>query len=308
MFKVAEFRVEPRTGYISPFPCKETKHTDENGNVMCFRSDATPLASEGLWKLRNPISIPDEFLGTPKRIYRAEIKGLYHLGFGTVISQINSKLKLIVDGQELFNSDRTAHHQDSWATNIYNLDLNLDTASSLDVQLYQHTGVSSGGVNQHDAYILLHGEYYSETPPPTATVTIDCLNRDTLNPLGNVELQLLDGTLIVASTTSDGDGKATLTNVNEGSYKLTAKKSGFEFYDTVVNVQSPTTYQVISLTPIPQWWEDIILPDWWWIPAGGAAFLIGWQLFAPKPQTPITLVTGFVKDQYKKRNRTEREI
>lgn len=288
-FYADEFDITPKFGYQAPYICD--LHIDPSTNrPLCFVASSVigQLATDGWATLRQKLDIANLLPGTKRRLTVFSSKGLIEIGWGTVIVAQMSDLTLRGDGADIWKSPLLGHNNGSWLTNTFALNLPIDTYSELDVVLWQVASVLIGGITVHDAELILQGEYYLDVPPPTANVTIIVENRETGGLISKARVKLLSGTQVVADKYTDG-GEVTFLNIDEGSYMLSIGVSGYESFESMIEVVAPAVEYTARLTPIP------VSPlPWWVIPAVVGTIAIGgisvFSGLVKKPSPPVYVV------------------
>lgn len=264
---------------FSRIPFKCTEHPN------CFAAlmdSAAPGA--GWWDLNTPINIPTQMPGTGQKLTGFHYECMHQYGFGCGPSDVGTSVILIKNGGTFYDQ-RVNCPKDAWFLGDVNLTEDLTTNLQLNVSLFQITGAITclSWAKVHFRNFYLTGVYYSEIPPPTATVEIDVTDLDTGMGISEAEVRLLSEVYNYGPAYTDG-GMATLTNVNYGTYTLKISKSQYKTLSTPISVNTPLVH------PSAPYALEFIggdgLPWWWWIiPVGVGGVILTWALartFAPK--------------------------
>ena len=265
-FKVDEFNVDVPTGNKAPFKC--TQHLDTEGRSMCFRADnawfESPVA--GTWHLKVPVNLKTEMPGTNHKILTVHIKGLYSVGWGTWYHG-GSDLFIYLDGVKIWEYGGLSHGNGQWDFNDLPINQAV-TGNEIDLRLFQHWAAETGTIELHDAELKLDMEYYSETPPETATVKLTVANSQTGGLVKGAYVALMSGARIVASGYTD-DGNVVFNNIEEGSYTVKVLAGGYYDFEQSIDVEPPSVWYTIKIVPIPV----TPVPTWVYWAVGGVAAL-----------------------------------
>lgn len=270
----------------------DSDHVDPTtGRPLCFKAvDAAidPTSLSGNWKLNTKLNVPIIMPGTNQKLLRISVDGLYLIDWGTIIATLEHKLHLYGDGVRLFSSTPLIEGNNEWRTNRFDLNVPIDAVTELDVWLEQVISLWSGRYEMHERGIVLEGEYYSSTPPATASVRIDVKNKDTGAGISRAYVALMSGAVIEADGYTDG-GTITFNNVTEGSYALRVRADGFHPLETAIDVTAPSVWYTANLTPVP----SVPLP-WWVMPLAAGTALIGGVVvigsIAKRKRAPVYVV------------------
>lgn len=94
---------------------------------------------------------------------------------------------------------------------------------------------------------MVKGSITPPTPIPVTTYNISVSVTDGTNPLENVDVTLDDGENEYSGKTGSAGG-CTISNVPEGTYNVTATKTGYNEYTGTITVNEETTSLIISMT------------------------------------------------------------
>jgi hypothetical protein len=156
-----------------------------------------------------------------------------------------------------------------WMLNKYQPDLDISNVNELDVRVWQDTNIYLGTyVDIHANRIKLDCEYYSKTPPETATVKITVANSQTGDLVKGAYVALMSGARIVASGYTD-DGNVVFNNIEEGSYTVKVLAGGYYDFEQSIDVEPPSVWYTIKIVPIPV----TPVPTWVYWAVGGVAAL-----------------------------------
>lgn len=98
---------------------------------------------------------------------------------------------------------------------------------------------------------LPESEVNPETPQSLEKRNISISVNDGTNPVSGVVVSLVKNNQTVASSTTGSAGGCTLSNVEDGSYIITATKDGFDEYSDSIVTSSDNVSLVIKLTAKP---------------------------------------------------------
>jgi hypothetical protein len=269
-FKVTEFKVEDvPVGAAAPEECR-----DHYPN--CFIAHVNPMRPkcEGIFKMITPIDIQSEMPGRDRE--------LLSLSAASMLTDVswwvghNSTISIWVDGAKRFDTGPMPFTQDSWNNKTWSFSIKLGDAKKLDLWVYLAAWISPYGtvrrhVAGHDGNpILLTGRYFTDEPPPLADVLIRVLDRTNMRPVAGAYVALKVGDIVKADGYTDGEGKVSFSNIEEGGYTLCVFKSGYHDLTTGIDVKPPKVEKTVLLTPIPS-------PPfpWEWVAIGIGVVVIG---------------------------------
>lgn len=94
---------------------------------------------------------------------------------------------------------------------------------------------------------MVKGSITPPTPTPVTTYNISVSVSDGTDPLENVDVTLDDGENEYSGKTGSAGG-CTISNVPEGTYNVTASKTGYNEYTGTMNVSEENTNLTITMT------------------------------------------------------------
>jgi len=276
-----QFDVESEAIYIKPKLCDDHLY---NGRPVCFKAEArwSDLAPRyGFWTLKSPLKPQNLMPGTNQRLVGLTVEGLMVKQDAWIVN-IGASAHVIVDGGEVWKGE-ILHSRDSWRTNRWTEDqgfmVDLSGATDLDIGVEQYAGADTGYVALHDGKIVLDGLYDSTDPPEKVTVGLEVLNMETGDPVEEATVRLMTGNRVVASGYTDEMGMVTFQNVDEGSYSVIIRKTGYEAFEQSIDATPPEVGYTFWIAPKPT--KPV---PWYWY-AGAGAIGIAALLAYTKPPT-----------------------
>jgi len=233
----------------------------------CFKAEA-PAGTEkgGRAYLIDPLNIPALMPGTKQKILTLAVKSMLTGFWGAYKAE--ASIRLVADGAIIFERP-VYHYGDQWRNNPFEPLKDISTVKNLDVQLWLEAhGFWVGWCTLHCAEVTLSAEYYSETPPVTATVRLTVTNSKTGALVKGAYVALMSGVRIVAEGYTDG-GEVIFENIDEGSYTVKVLAGGYHDFEQSIEVETPSVWYVIKIVPV----EVAPLPTWVWYAVGGVAAL-----------------------------------
>ena len=95
---------------------------------------------------------------------------------------------------------------------------------------------------------MVKGSINPPSPTPVITFNIGVSVNDGTDPLGNVDVVLTDTENNEYSGKTGSAGGCTISNVPEGTYNVTATKTGYNTYNGTITVNEANTSLSISMT------------------------------------------------------------
>ncbi len=95
---------------------------------------------------------------------------------------------------------------------------------------------------------MVKGSIIPPTPTPTSKYNISVSVTDGTDPLENVNVTLADADNNEYTGKTGSAGGCTISNVPEGSYNVTATKTGYVDYTGTLTVDEDNTSLTISMT------------------------------------------------------------
>lgn len=95
---------------------------------------------------------------------------------------------------------------------------------------------------------MVKGSITPPTPTPATTYNISVSVSDGTDPLQNVDVTLTDTEDNEYTGKTGSAGGCTISNVPEGTYNVTATKTGYNDYTGTITVNEETTSLSISMT------------------------------------------------------------
>ena len=255
-FKPAEF-------YITSILGKSPDICDEHAGEFCFRSDIGGAlefyAGGGIWVLSTPIPIDSVMPGTKQKVLSLSAVAMWNGWGGLFGPSLIGELALYAN--VLVLKKKLTYEFDVWRENKFE-DLNIDISkkSVLALSLQQKTvaGGLSTSTTQHVALVTVGCEYYATTPPPTSTVKITVVNKQTSKAVKNAYVVLLIGTSIEADGYTDSNGELVFQNVTQGGYILSVRANGYYSFESAIEIEGASVWYQVKLAPTP----SVPLPDW----------------------------------------------
>jgi len=276
-FKTADFYTKGHAGLRAPHPCPEHE-------PYCFKSDGYWGGSvNGTAYLIDLLDISSIMQGTRRKLLTISIDAMAQWG-GTGGSS-DAFITLVADGANIF--ERSLYHGVwEWKKNLFELNKDVEVVKKLDVQYGAViTNPIGGWVDLHGSNIILTGEYYVTIPPPTATIKVNIVNRDTMKPVNRAYVALISGAIVVADGFTDSSGDISFNNIDKGSYTLRVTAGGYRDFEQSIDVMPPTvSYRVkvvpIPVTPLPWWLVPVVIGT---VVLGGGAVV---YTISKKPAVP----------------------
>lgn len=285
---------EGTTGRPKPQRCNDG-HVNSEGQVVCLEAHYTApnLAIYGLWKLRSPIIIQSAMPGTNHKVIGVSSRGMHNGSFGSIEYIDDSRLLLYGNGTKIWRSTALSHPHDQWGDNSFDPQLAIDSYSELDVGCRQEViaGLPSTWVSVHDADIKVDIEYYVDTAPERASVTINVFDQETGKAIKSARTTIKSGATIIADDYTDSQGTVTFQNITVGSYTVRVMADEYNMLENSIEVTAPAVEYDVFMVPIPtEPWP------WWTIPVVAGAGLLTFITVVPAlarrqpQQQPIILV------------------
>ncbi len=95
---------------------------------------------------------------------------------------------------------------------------------------------------------MVKGSITPPTPTPVTTYNISVSVSDGTDPLQNVDVTLTDTEDNEYTGKTGSAGGCTISNVPEGTYNVTATKTGYNEYTGTMNVSEENTNLTITMT------------------------------------------------------------
>ena len=249
-FFTDEFRLT--TAWPHPEPKVSHEYLDPvTGRPLAFRAAyfAPNTTVWGSWYLNDPINLGYVMPGINRKILRVASQGLYEGSYGVGGGIQNSFIRLFADDGEIFMSPKLRHGNNVWVINEFIVNQNVDQFSNLNFNVKQEVQANapSTTVVENDGYFIIEGEYYTETPPARATVMINVFDRDNQTNISGADVSIMNGPIVIAKDFTNGGG-VIFNNIDEGSYSLKVRKSGYEPYEQSIQVISPEVIYDVSLS------------------------------------------------------------
>ena len=300
-FKSTEFSDPPGKNFF-----KDTDHAPE----YCLASTGVMLipAIEGVWKLRQPVSIttlmPDAV--SDRKIIEVVTKGSAQYSFGTIALSQESRVSLLGDNTQIFKSTPLSHSPlPDYAKNQFSdLGIEIDDYSEIDVNLSQKVSTLLGTLIIHDFDISVGYSYYTDVTPSTGGVEVTVADAESGAVLKGFSVRLMQSTKLIRTGVTDSSGRVTWSGVEEGDYTIqvlgvqpTLWSAGYSDLEDTVKVEpSVTNSFVVRLASIPK----SELP--WYAWAGiGVAVIGGAVVYFRRPLAPaVTIIREKVPYAIKK--------
>jgi len=273
-----EFKLVTAFGHPAPKICEE--HIDpDSGRSRCFRADyyAPNFDTWGRWELAVPINLPSAMPGTKRKILNASCLGWFE-GTHGIGGGDESYLRLFADGMEIFQSQKLRYSDSTPLPNTFPVDKMVDTYNELVVKLTQSVwaGPPSTWVAIHNMNLKIEGEYYTETPPTTASVEIHVIDSETGKSIKNARVTLKTGSVVSADGYTDSNGYVNFSNINEGSYTLIVRADEYNMLEQSIEVEAPAVSYEVKLVKIPA--EPL---PWWVIPTVAGVGVLAFVTVVP---------------------------
>jgi hypothetical protein len=259
-------------------------------DAPCFMAESrwTDLGGiQGYWELTSDMQLRDivGVDGYSPRITRISIDGM-RLQENAWDWNARSDLAIVADDGERWMRQIMVHPKNTWSQNEWDLDLDLSQYIDINFRVYQKCVTNTGYLNWKDGYLIVEGDYLTDTPPPQTDVEIGVLTADELQePVPDARVLIMSGSQVVAAGYTDETGSVIFPNIDDGTYSVKITKSGFYPLDARLDVSGGSMLQFYNLVQV----EGPVLPiDPKWILAGVVAAGAGYVII--KSQSARTFI------------------